>query len=137
MVFTPRLQAGDKVFLRGWRHLFGFIERIDGGYHYVRPTNWPKDRPPFELYENEIARDRRYKRRGFEYGDTVTILDPKSLKWGRFKPREKAEVVGITRTHVVVRPVGVPIHMQFELRPSQLISNKALSKFLEKIAPNY
>lgn len=41
---------------RNWRHKRprGRIVRVEGGYLYVRPNGWPRNRPPLELYTNEI-----------------------------------------------------------------------------------
>jgi hypothetical protein len=122
------VQVGDKVFIRGWKHLFGrktkprkfgFIERIDGGYHYVRPTGWPKDRPPFELYECEFKVVRRYNSGSFKVGDRVTITQPQLLNWGKCKPRHRARVVGIKGPYIVVSALGLP-NRQFDLFARQL-----------------
>lgn len=32
----------------------GRVVRVDGGYIYVRPMWWPRNRPPLELYDGEV-----------------------------------------------------------------------------------
>jgi len=46
-----RLDSGNAPNGKPFYRMFGFIERIDGAYHYVRPR-WYKH--VHELYRNEI-----------------------------------------------------------------------------------
>ncbi len=53
-----RILRRDIHDFRNWttakRRPRGIIRRVDGGYIYVKPNVWPRNRPPLELYENEI-----------------------------------------------------------------------------------
>ena len=120
---SPSVQIGDKVFLLGWKHLFGsrtkprkfaHVERIDGAYIYVRPTNWPVKYPPFELYPNELKVVARYRNSKYKVGDLVTVLKPERLNWGKATPRHEFRVVGIKGPFLVVRPLGMPFR-QFDV----------------------
>lgn len=112
----PPLQVGDRVLLRGWRHLFGkqaprrfgHIERIDGGYIDVRPIGWPKKVMPFELYEGELRVVKRFTSRRFNVGDKVRFLHQGRLDWGKARPRQFARVLGFKGPYVVVQPIGLP-----------------------------
>lgn len=54
---TVRILRRDIWEFRNWsvkRRPHGRIIRVNGGYIYVRPKAWKGNRPPLELYENEI-----------------------------------------------------------------------------------
>ncbi|MGH9549180.1 MAG: hypothetical protein ACRD3W_07395, partial [Terriglobales bacterium] len=130
MQLRPDVQVGDRVFLLGWKHLFGsktkprkygFVERIDGGYVYIRPTNWPKRYPPFELYRGEFRVEKRFASRVFTVGQRVRLRAPQQLDWGKARPRQFARVVGIKGPYLVVEPIGLRgTTRQFYLFASQL-----------------
>lgn len=109
-------RPGDKVFIKQWKHIFGkgvkpqqhgFIERINGGYHYVRPCRWPRDLLIFELYDCEFDIIERYESKRLKYRQRVRILNPESLDWGRAKPRQFGIVVGARGKQLIVRPEGL------------------------------
>jgi hypothetical protein len=131
MKHSPSVQVGDKVLLRGWKHLFGklkprqfgHIERIDGAYIYVRPTGWPKKYPPFELYEGELRVLKRFTSRAFKVGDKVRLGRSSQLDWGKAKPRQFARVLGFKGPYIVVQPIGKP-QRQFDVFGKDLIGLK-------------
>jgi hypothetical protein len=123
MKYSPQVQVGDRVFLRGWRHLFGkkltprkfgHIERIDGAYIYVRPSRWPKKYPPFELYFGELRVVKRFTNARFAVGGKVRFTAPEQLDWGKARPRQFARVLGFKGPYVVVQPIGMP-QRQFDV----------------------
>jgi hypothetical protein len=129
MRLSPSVQVGDKVFLCGWKHLFGklkprkfgHIERINGAYIYVRPIGWPKKYPAFQLYEGELRVVKRFtSRSGFKVGDKIRFAQPSQLEWGKARPRQFARVLGFKGPYVVVQPIGMP-QRQFDVFGKDLI----------------
>lgn len=119
-------QIGDKVQLRrpikrGKRSLaIGFIESIDGAYHYIRLQGVTEGNV-VELYDNEFTVVRRYTSRVLSIGQNVKLLSPDKLKWGRSRPRLGGRVLGFCGPYAVVQTIaGAGKSLTFLIRPGDL-----------------
>lgn len=96
------VQIGDRVEIRNpVPYKFGYVERIDGAYHYVRSTRNPE--ALFELYVGEFTVVKRYTSRTFAIGQNVKLLAPEKLAWGKTRRRLGGVVIGITRGRLVIQ----------------------------------
>lgn len=120
-------QVGDRVKILNpppKSHRFGYIERIDGAYHYVRCERNPD--ALFELYPGEMELVRRYTCRSLTVGQNVRLIAPEKLDWGKTRPRLGGVVMGFNRGKAVVYTIAGRGRSQiFLIAPSDLEKSDA------------
>jgi hypothetical protein len=96
------IQIGDRVeVLHPAPFKFGYLERIDGAYHYVRSET--NSSLLNELYVGEFKVVKRYSCRSLQVGQNVKLLSPDKLDWGKARPRIGGVVLGFNRKRAVVQ----------------------------------
>lgn len=96
------IQPGDRVeLLHPKPFQFGYVESIDGAYHYVRSET--DSALLVELYPNEFKVVERYFCSSLTIGQNVRLTAPEKLAWGKTKPRIGGVVLGFNRQFALVK----------------------------------
>jgi len=82
----------------------GTLERVDGGYNYIRYGDNPDN--ILELYPNEFRVVAVYRHPDFIPGTIVRFADAEKIAWGKVKRTTHGVVLGVASTKIVVQPMG-------------------------------